>query len=283
MYNVIPVIKILLLIFKKRLIIIRLLIYTISKASDFAPDIGGHIFKGITLMKKYVSLAEETAENLRQMIVLNDTYKAGEALPSETKLSEMLNVSRTSVREAVKILIAENLLEIRRGVGTFVRSNPDIASGKFDSIYLSNKRQDLKDSLSLRYILEPAMIGMAIDNATPEELADIFELEKKCREAAIKSGWFLSAEFSMLDVEFHKAIAKATHNHVYEQLTPLLHQSISIIGKSVRDVDITKALLENAVTNHALIVEHMRQKDYEGTKMYAQLHVYNAVRLMGAD
>ena len=231
-------------------------------------------------MKKYVSLAEETAENLRQMIVLNDTYKSGEALPSETKLSEMLNVSRTSVREAVKILIAENLLEIRRGVGTFVRTNPDITSGKFDSIYLSGKKQDLKDSLKLRYVLEPAMIGMVIDNATNEELEDIYELEKSCREAAIASGSHLSPEFSKLDVEFHKALAKATHNHVYEQLTPLLHQSIPIIGKSVRDVVLTKYLLENAIENHANIVSCIRKGDYEGARMYAQLHVYNAAGLM---
>ena len=233
-------------------------------------------------MKKYISLAEETAEHLREMIALDDTYKTGKALPSETKLSEMLNVSRTSVREAVKILIAENLLEIRRGVGTFVKSNPGTAAGKFDSLYLSNKKQDLKDSLDLRLILEPTMICRVIDNASDDELQDIYKLEKECRMYALKCEGTLSTEFSKTDIEFHNALAKATHNHVYEQLTPLLHQSIPIIGKSVRDRSVTKAFLENALENHMNMVECIRNKDYTGARMYAEVHVYNAIKLMGA-
>ena len=231
-------------------------------------------------MKKYISLAENAAENLRQMILFGDTYKPGDQLPNEAKLSEMLNVSRTSVREAVKILIAENILEIHRGVGTFVKNNIGSSSNKFDMFYMNNKKQDLKDSLQLRFIIEPAMIRSCIENATVEELNKIYEMEEKCRTAACSDNGFNSGAFSEYDLEFHKALAKATHNQVFEQLTPLLHQSISIIRKSAKDADITQALMDNAVINHKLIVECIKKKDYEGAKIYSETHVYNTCRLM---
>ena len=90
---------------------------------------------GMKNLSKYISLAEETAEKLKRMILDEKIYKPGERLPNESGLSEILQVSRTSIREAVKILIAGNILEIRRGVGTFVKENPGMASNLFDMIY----------------------------------------------------------------------------------------------------------------------------------------------------
>ena len=92
-------------------------------------------------MRKYVSLSEETAEKLKHMILDEGIYSPGQKLPNESDLSKELSVSRTSIREAVKILISGNILEIRRGVGTFVKENPGAASNLFDMLYLSDKKE----------------------------------------------------------------------------------------------------------------------------------------------
>lgn len=226
-------------------------------------------------MGKYISLAEETAEKLKEMILVNKTYSPGDRLPNEAQLSEMLKVSRTSIREAVKILIAGNILEIRRGIGTFVKENPGSSSNLFDMIYLSDKKQDLKDSLNLRLILEPAMIKNTIDMATKSEFEKIAYYEEKCRDECL-----VGNKYFEYDVKFHEAVAAASHNKIFEQLTPFLHQSITIIGKSMKDENIVNAFRENAVIYHKKIMDCIKEKDYLGAEIYSRIHVYNAIKIM---
>lgn len=226
-------------------------------------------------MGKYISLAEETAEKLKHMILIDETYKSGDRLPNENSLSQMLGVSRTSIREAVKILIAGNVLEIKRGIGTFVKENPGMASNLFDMIYLSDKKQDLSDSLNLRLILEPAMVRATITNATENELDEIARYEKLCRETALADGKYFE-----YDVKFHEALAIGSHNKIFEQLTPFLHQSILIINHSARDEKIVKSFRENAVKYHKKILDCILEKDYEGAVIYSKIHVYTAMKIM---
>lgn len=226
-------------------------------------------------MGKYISLAEETAEKLKEMILVNKTYSPGDRLPNEAQLSEMLKVSRTSIREAVKILIAGNILEIKRGIGTFVKENPGSSSNLFDMIYLSDKKQDLKDSLNLRLILEPAMIKNTIDMVTKSEFEKIAYYEEKCRDECL-----VGNKYFEYDVKFHEAVAAASHNKIFEQLTPFLHQSITIIGKSMKDENIVNAFRENAVIYHKKIMDCIKEKDYLGAEIYSRIHVYNAIKIM---
>jgi len=231
--------------------------------------------EGMSLVAKYVSLAEETAEKLKYMILTEEVYKPGERLPNESNLSDMLEVSRTSIREAVKILIAGNILEIRRGVGTFVKDNPGMSSNLFDMIYLSDKKRDLKDSLNLRLILEPAMIKNTINLATADELEKIFFYEEECRNALINDESYFE-----LDTKFHEALAMSSHNKIFEQLTPLLHQSISIINHSIKDEAIISAFSENALIYHKKIIDCIKNKDIVGAEIYTRIHVYNALKIM---
>ena len=66
------------------------------------------------------SLAQRTADKLRDLILTENIYKFGDKLPNENVLSKELSVSRTTLREAVRILISEGLLNVQRGKGTFV-------------------------------------------------------------------------------------------------------------------------------------------------------------------
>lgn len=231
--------------------------------------------EGMNNLSKYISLAEETAEKLKRMILDDKIYKPGERLPNESGLSEILQVSRTSIREAVKILIAGNILEIRRGVGTFVKENPGMASNLFDMIYLSDKKQDLRDSLKIRLILEPALVKSAIDLMTEDEFEKICYYEEQCRISASNL-----EKFYEYDAKFHEALAAASHNKIFEQLTPLLHQSITIISHSIKDESVIQAFRENAVIYHEKIKNAIKDKDYVGAEVYSKIHVYNAMKIM---
>ena len=65
-------------------------------------------------------LSQDVADNIMSMITIEKRFGAGDKLPNETELAHELNVSRTTLREAVRILVAYGVLEIRRGNGTFV-------------------------------------------------------------------------------------------------------------------------------------------------------------------
>ena len=85
------------------------------------------------------NLAESAAESLRAEI-LSGRWAVGERIPNETALTELLAVSRGTVREAVRVLISKGLLDARQGSGTYVRSTVD-ASGALDRV----KRTGLRD------------------------------------------------------------------------------------------------------------------------------------------
>ena len=68
-------------------------------------------------------LGDQAADQIIQLIIDNDG-KAGDKMPNEYELAEQLNVSRSTVREAIKALVSRNILEIKRGSGTFISEEP---------------------------------------------------------------------------------------------------------------------------------------------------------------
>ena len=73
--------------------------------------------------KKSQSLSEQAADEILDIIVVKKQFKIGDKLPNETELSALLNVSRTTLREAIKMLVLQDIVEIKRGKGTFVKSD----------------------------------------------------------------------------------------------------------------------------------------------------------------
>ena len=71
------------------------------------------------------SLAEQVADKLSEMIQ-EQALAEGQKLPNEFELAELLNVGRGTIREAVKLLVSRNVLEIQRGRGTFVKQSPGV-------------------------------------------------------------------------------------------------------------------------------------------------------------
>jgi len=97
-----------------------------------------------------ISLAKRTADRLRDLILTENVYQFGDKLPNENVLSEELSVSRTTLREAVRILISEGLLNVKRGRGTFVVEQWERhADSGIDLQELSSKKVTLRISMRL--------------------------------------------------------------------------------------------------------------------------------------
>ena len=141
--------------------------------------------RGVYALKKQ-SLSQQTAGRLYTMIVAEKRVKPGEKLPNELELSRQLGVSRTTLREALRDLTTQGVLEIRRGRGTFVdRRVEEIGDFGFGS--LNRVRGQLRDLFELRSIFEPQAARLACLRATAEELSVILE-QGEAVEACIRAG-----------------------------------------------------------------------------------------------
>jgi GntR family transcriptional repressor for pyruvate dehydrogenase complex len=150
-------------------------------------------------------LSEEVSEHILAMIDEGEVAVGGQ-LPTEGELVEMFNVSRTSVREAVKSLAAVGVLEIRPGMGTFVvNARPGPLRSLLSQSGPPNK-SDLLELLEFRRIFEPEAAALAASRATPEDLDEMSRCVEEL-ESGVASG-IRPPE----DLGFHLALARATKN-----------------------------------------------------------------------
>ena len=100
------------------------------------------------------TLPERVADQIRQLII-DRHMENGDQLPNEFELAQQLNVSRGSVREAVKLLVARNVLELRRGKGTFIADNTGVVDDPFGFAYLEDEPRLANELMDIRRQLEP--------------------------------------------------------------------------------------------------------------------------------
>ncbi len=152
-------------------------------------------------------ISDQVFDQIRELIFRRE-LKPGDRLMPERELSVALDVSRTTVRNAISKLVAMGLLENRQGQGTFVRT-PDPDRDNFLAAAMRAQDATLEDLMEVRMALECNAAALAAERAVDE---DIRFLEKSLREmeAEVKSGQ-LGTEG---DVSFHIAVSYATKNPV---------------------------------------------------------------------
>lgn len=164
-------------------------------------------------------LPEAVADKLRQMII-QDSLAAGDRMPTEGELMLRFGVSRSTIREASKLLQAERVLEIRRGQGTFVAENPGVGSDPL-GLRFSDQSTLLDSLMEARALIEPGAAYLAATRRTDDDLRLMRDLIDKM-DAAYRH----KEDYTPYDISFHTAIATCTHNDVLRRLLPIINESI---------------------------------------------------------
>jgi DNA-binding FadR family transcriptional regulator len=154
------------------------------------------------------SLVESTIHLIRAQVEQGN-WKVGERIPKEAELADMLGVSRNTVREAVRVLSHADVLDVRQGDGTYVRSSVDAAE-----IMRRVNRASLRDHFELRVILETETARLAATRRTKD---DIKTLRKLLDVRGTSQDGDLAA-FIQRDLAFHVAVSKAAHNEALDEL-----------------------------------------------------------------
>ncbi len=181
-------------------------------------------------------LSEQVASDLRQMI-LSKHLNPGDKLPNELDLTKQLNVSRSTVREAIKILKSQNILEVRRGLGTFVSETPGVKDDPL-GVHFIDEGPLLKYFYEVRLVVEPPMARMAALRATDDELAEIRKAYDEVK-AAIEAG----DDHTDADIHFHNIIAASTHNPIMQRILPVINEGISTGYKETKDLQESSAMV----------------------------------------
>jgi len=228
------------------------------------------------MTNSFIPISQNIANQIGDMIFLQKKYKPNDKLPNEHKLAEELGVSRTTIREAVKTLVANGVLTIVRGRGTFVTAQPGIQNDPFGISYLEDKKSVIHNWFEMRLVLEPANVRMAVERATDDEIQNIIACEKECSDA-IMSG----KQYLLEDQQFHAAIAKAAHNSVIELMLPAIEAAISDAINTAVYVGSNDLASDNALTNHRIISHFIEQRDADGAALAMYCHIKRGITDMG--
>ena len=212
-----------------------------------------------------VKLSERTADRLYELIMDERRFAPGSKLPNENELSEALHVSRTTLREAISFLVAQGVLEIRRGKGTFVAE--DLPASAVDLAALSGLRSRVRarDLFEMRLIFEPATVALACQRATDEELLQIQHKAAKMERIAREGG-----DWPLADQEFHMAIIKASHNEYMRRLYPIINSAVN----EILQVSANREHMQSvAIAENKLILDFLMQGVEAGARHAMSIHI----------
>lgn len=191
--------------------------------------------------EKKISRAEFAYDTLKRRILDNQLPPG--AMLSEVALAQNLNMSRTPIREALKMLMRDDLVEIRDGVGTFVKSAT---------------QKDIEDAYAVRQALEVLAARTAIGAFSPEEL-DALEARFRSLQVRLEQGETVRVEeFADADWALHDQILQKSGNRYAQKATNDLRAVLRRYQYlSVRLL----SRVEESLTEHLAILDCIRHRD----------------------
>ena len=215
------------------------------------------------------------ARELRERI-LSGELKEGSALPAERELVKQTQMSRATVREALRILEVQNLVRVKAGRagGAFVQRPTTASMASSVTMLIRGRQIKLVDLMETREALEPFCAELAATKRTTDELAVLDQANQAIADPAAGLPQFLQA-----NLDWHVGVAVAGHNELLIGFMTALSQAIyagtenaAFVDDRVRDV---------TVRAHKSITNAIRDRDAEaaGRRMRRHVHSYAAAAL----
>ncbi|MGA7103848.1 MAG: FadR/GntR family transcriptional regulator [Candidatus Deferrimicrobiaceae bacterium] len=209
-----------------------------------------NLFKPVKKTRVY----EEIIDKVKEMIGKGRLHE-GEKLPGERELSEVFQVSRSSVREALRALESQGYLESRHGDGTYIARKPgESLVSPLASVIFSEKDSQM-ELFEMRRLIEPQLAFLAAERATEEEIARLEEA-LVLQEEAIAKG----ETGTEVDKAFHNLMAEATKNKVLLRLTDYMRELLAESREKYLQVE---GRPEKSVARHRQVLDAIKAGDGE--------------------
>ena len=207
------------------------------------------------------SLADMIAETLKQQIT-EGTYRAGDKLPTEPELMKTFGVGRSSVREAVKLLVNMGVVRVQQGSGTFVA-----VPSNNDDVNIKMSTADRKELDEVRKILDIAIVEKAVARRTEK---DIERMRASLEKRKVNAEKDLLEECIEADLNFHIAIADAAHNRILADI--YRSAATHLLSEFNRIYDGTDCFI-NSQTSHEKLLKHIIAGDLKNARKTATIIV----------
>jgi len=198
-------------------------------------------------------------------LIRDGRLQPGQRLPAERELAERFQVSRASLREAIRTLELEGLVVIRPGAGTFVSEEGFDAAMDVLARRLLAEREALADVVELRLVLEPQIAALAAQRATLEDKGRL-EIILKEQEEQILRG----ETGSVADTAFHSTLASASQNQALVRLSTTL---VELLAPSRDESLQTPERSHRSVKSHRTILSAIQQGDAEAARQAMTEHI----------
>jgi len=215
------------------------------------------------LVNRERRLSDKVADMMLETI-LSDRLQVGDRLPSERELGEQFGVSRTVVREAIRALVTKGVIDVRSGSGLRVAAVDANAVSESMSLFLRGGTLDFEKVHEVRAVLEVHLAGLAAERATDDDVAQLREIHERMQtetsdvEAAARD-----------DLEFHRAIARATHNELFL----LLMDSIGSSLIDIRRENLGSGSAPMTLSQHESILDAIAARDPEAARAAMETHL----------
>lgn len=216
-------------------------------------------FEAIRRNKVY----EEVAKQIERLI-LNKLHP-GDKLPSERELAEMLQVSRSSIRDAIRGLELMGLVEPRQGAGTIVKEvSAESLVNPFANV-LKHRHELVGELLDFRKMLEPPLAARAATHASADEIEEMEEILQR-QEVTLSRGEASIDE----DAEFHYSVALASGNSVVLKVLDIVMDLL----RETRERSLQlKGRPHKSLAGHRRILAAIKRHDAEAAKAAMRRHI----------
>jgi GntR family transcriptional regulator, transcriptional repressor for pyruvate dehydrogenase complex len=211
-------------------------------------------------------LVERVVQTIEDQI-LRGRLDVGARLPPEREFSDQLGVSRPVVREAVRILTTQGLLETKHGIGTTVRAMSRDDALKPLKLFLQIRGEDvsIEHLHQVRSVLEVENAGLAAEQGTAEDINDLSVI---CQEMAAASDD--PARFALKDSEFHRRLSETSHNPLLILLLNSVHDMMGAVRSLVAG---ETGLYERVMPTHIRILEAVIAHDGQHAREAMREHL----------
>lgn len=212
------------------------------------------------------SVANKLAEHLREAIIQGN-FVVGRSLPSEREMMTQFKVSRTTVREALRSLGAEGLVEVRRGRngGSYVANQTSKSLSKSLDLFIQGQNIRFLDLVVARLAIEPAAAAHAALSRTEEQVEVLRLCCVECQEQRENIDGFVAA-----NQHWHEAVAEASNNPLFVAFL----KSIALAFHAATDLEVFDLVARKAVVGvHWQIFEAIHRQDADAARRRMERHL----------
>lgn len=233
---------------------------------------GGEMFSPVSVNRVSQVIVDQI-----KLLIRDGKLQPGDRLPSERDLCQRFGVSRVTIREALRVLEASGLVEIRVGArgGAFLTTPTAerLGEGLADLLVLSPLTA--ATVTEARMVVELGLLPLVVERATEQDVKDLLAMVDE-GAAALEAGSYTMG----MSAAFHVRVAKCTHNPAIEMLVQSFHGPMLM---SLREAQVAAPLMGHKGTEeHRALAQAIKRRDLEAAEDVMRVHLSRTASRVGA-